>query len=89
MLPDDHDVERFEDVYRSRLLWQAAWKAWFPEGAGDPSLVLIEIDPERAEYWDRTGTRRLEFMWEAGKAIATGRRLTEEQLSGHGKFTFD
>jgi general stress protein 26 len=77
-----------EDRDRNRLLWQAAWQAWFPDGPDDPSLVLIEVDPERAEYWDRTGARRLEFLWEAGKAIATGRRLTEAQLSGHGKFTF-
>lgn len=77
-----------EDRDRNRLLWQDAWRPWFPDGPDDPSLVLIEVDPERAEYWDRTGVRGLEFLWEAGKAIATGRTLTEAQLSGHGKFTF-
>lgn len=77
-----------DDRDRIRLLWQAAWKPWFPEGPDDPALVLIEVDPARAEYWDRTGARRLEFLWEAGKAMATGRSLDEEQLSGHGKFTF-
>ncbi len=77
-----------EDRDAIRLMWQADWKPWFPEGPDDPSLVLIEVDPARAEYWDRTGKRRLEFLWEAGKAMATGRRLTEDQLAGHGKFTF-
>lgn len=77
-----------DDRARIELLWQDDWRLWFPEGPGDPALVLIEVDPDRAEYWDRTGARRLEFLWEAGKALATGRRLSEEELSGHGKFTF-
>lgn len=77
-----------DDSERVRLLWQPGWKVWFPGGPDDPNLVLIEIDPERAEYWDRSGARRLEFLWEAGKALATGRRIPEDELSGHGKFTF-
>lgn len=77
-----------DDADRIERLWRDDWKLWFPQGPSDPSLVLIEIDPERAEYWDRTGARRLEFLWEAGKALATGRRLSDEELSGHGKFTF-
>lgn len=77
-----------DDRERIELLWRPAWKLWFPGGPDDPDLVLIEIDPARAEYWDRAGARRLEFLWEAGKALATGRRVTEESLSGHGKFTF-
>jgi len=77
-----------DDPERIKQLWQSAWEPWFPEGAGDPSLVLLEIDPERAEYWDRKGAHRLEYLWEAGKALATGRRITEESLSGHGKFVF-
>lgn len=77
-----------DDRKRARLLWQPGWKVWFPGGPDDPQLVLIEIDPERAEYWDRTGARRLEFLWEAGKALATGRRIPEDELPGHGKFTF-
>lgn len=77
-----------DDRARIERLWRDDWKLWFPDGPADPDLVLIEIDPARAEYWDRTGARRLEFLWEAGKALATGRRLSEEELAGHGKFTF-
>lgn len=76
------------DPVRVKLLWRSAWKDWFPGGPNEPGLVLVEIDPERAEYWDRAGARRLEFLREAGKALATGRRMTEEEFSGHGKFTF-
>jgi general stress protein 26 len=77
-----------DDPRRIGELWQPAWKPWFPKGPDDPTLVLLEIDPERAEYWDRKGARRLEYLWEAGKALATGRRVSEEDLSGHGRFFF-
>lgn len=76
------------DPGRIRELWQAGWKLWFPDGPDDPKLVLLEVEPERAEYWDRTGVRRLEFLWEAGKAMVTGRALDDETLSGHGKVSF-
>lgn len=76
------------DPQRVKALWQTSWQLWFPEGPDDPRLVLLEVEPERAEYWDRTGMRRVEFLWEAGKAIATGRRMEDEELSGHGKLSF-
>ena len=56
--------------------------------SGDPRLVLMEVEPAQAEYWDRTGMRRLEFLWEAGKAFATGRAMADEALAGHGKLGF-
>lgn len=76
------------DPPRVRALWQKPWKLWFPDGPEDPRLVLLEVEPERAEYWDRTGMRRIEFLWEAGKAIAGGRAIDDDRLSGHGKVSF-
>jgi len=77
------------DRERIEALWKPAWKLWFPEGPGDPRLVLIEIEPERAEYWDRTGARRLEFLWQAGKALAKGEAVSDEDVPGHGKVSFE
>jgi general stress protein 26 len=76
-----------DDHGRIASLWRPSWKLWF-EGPEDSRLVLIEVNPERAEYWDRSGVRRLEFLWEAGKALATGRRVDDKKLSGHHKFSF-
>jgi general stress protein 26 len=76
-----------DDRARIEQLWESSWKLWFPAGPGDPRLVLIELEPERAEYWDRSGVRKLEYLWEAGKALATGRRVADEELSGHGKLS--
>ena len=67
-------------------LWSASMRLWFPDGPDDPDLVVLLVDPEYAEYWDRSGARRLEFWWEAGKALVKGEEA-DDDLSGHGKVT--
>jgi len=43
-----------------RRLWSPDWRAWFPGGAADPRLCVIAVEPEEAEFWDRSrGLRRL------------------------------
>ncbi len=63
-------VERDEALAQS--LWSPVMKLWFPEGARDPNLRLVLVEPSCGEYWDRSGTRKLEFLWEAGKALLKG-----------------
>ncbi len=62
-------------------LWKETWKVWFEEGKTDPDLVLLEVDPVRAEYWDNTGTKGLRYLFEAAKSMAGGDRpeTTREQ----------
>ncbi len=60
------------DMQLARELWKPSMKLWFPEGASDPQLTLILVEPVIAEYWDRSGMRRLQFLWEAGKALVRG-----------------
>jgi hypothetical protein len=55
------------------------------DGPEDSALTLIRFDTERGEYWDRSGVLRLEFLWEAGRALIKGEMLDEDRLSGHGK----
>ena len=69
-------------------IWSAAMRVWFPEGASDPALVLIRVEPEQAEFWDRSGVRALEFYWQAGHALVTGKKPDDQTLSGHGKLSF-
>lgn len=66
-------------------LWSPPMRLWFPDGHEDPDLVILVIDPDYAEYWDQTGASRLEFWWEAGKALAKGERVEGDELSGHEK----
>jgi general stress protein 26 len=42
-------------------IWNERQRAWLAHGARRSSLVLIEIAPQFAEYWDRSGLRGLRF----------------------------
>ena len=33
-------------------LWSEAYEIWFPEGKDDPSIRLIKVRADKADYWD-------------------------------------
>ena len=66
-------------------LWSSSMRLWFPKGVNDPEMTVIMVDPDWAEYWDRTGVRRMEFLWEAGKALLRGEKAQDDELGGHTK----
>ena len=41
-----------EDRAKKEQLWSKLAEAWFPDGADDPDLALVEVRIEDAEYWD-------------------------------------
>lgn len=73
------------DIALAEDLWSASMRLWFPNGVNDPEMTVIMVDPDWAEYWDRTGVRRMEFLWEAGKALLRGEKARDDELSGHAK----
>lgn len=77
------------DVLLAEELWSPEMRLWFPGGFQDTQLTIIRVDPKYAEYWDRTGLRKLEFLWEAGKAVAKGEKVEGQNLQGHEKVRFD
>ena len=66
-------------------LWSASARLWFPRGPGDPNVALLSVEPRFAESWDRTGIRKLEFWWKAGKALLHKEKAADKTLSGHNK----
>jgi general stress protein 26 len=61
------------DVAKKRELWDAGAAAWFGEKEPeDPSVVLIEVDAETAEYWDTPS--RPATLVKVVKAKLTGSR---------------
>ncbi len=76
------------DPDRIQSLWSPAWKLWFPEGANDPTLRLIDFMPLSGAYWDMSGGNRIDFLIEAGKALLQGEELNSDDLSGHAKKRF-
>ena len=41
-----------DDRAKKEQLWSKLAEAWFPDGADDPDLALVEVRIEDAEYWD-------------------------------------
>ena len=66
-------------------LWSEPYKVWFPEGKEDPRIVLINFRPQEGEYWDNRGTKKLEYMFEAVRAYASGERPRVDEGDQHGR----
>ena len=60
------------DRERMRKYWSPMVGAWFPKGLDDPQLALIEVDVDRAQYWDSTSSS-MRYLWEVAAANLTGR----------------
>jgi general stress protein 26 len=66
-------AETVEDDAKSTELWGPEMEAWFPGGREDPSVVLLKVNGESAEYWDTPGGR-VSSVLSFVKAKATGKR---------------
>jgi len=60
-----------DDVAKKKELWNSGVEAWLPQGPDDPSVVLVKVTGETAEYWDSPGNR-LATALSFAKAKATG-----------------
>ena len=77
-------AESVKDRAKIEELWSPLLKAWFPRGLEDPTLTLLKISIEQAEYWDSSNSALVQI---AGfiKAIATGKQI---EGGDHGKVSF-
>ncbi|CUS05535.1 Pyridoxamine 5'-phosphate oxidase-related FMN-binding protein [Candidatus Promineifilum breve] len=48
-------AEIVNDKAKIEELWSPIYKAYFPKGLDDPSLRLLKIHAEKAEYWESSG----------------------------------
>lgn len=80
-------VRATRDPDRINELWNDIQELWFPEGRNDPTLILLEVVPTFAEYWDRSGVEAVKFMFDAAKSMATGRTL-DDDAGKHAKLRF-
>lgn len=66
-------------------LWSEAWRVWFPGGKDDPTLCLIAVEPEEAEYWDRSGAKGIKSFFQMAKAYVSGAQPGDFDEEQHGK----
>jgi len=58
------------DRAKAEELWSAPLKAWFPDGLDTPTLALIKVNAESAEYWDAPSSKVVRLIGAARAAIS-------------------
>lgn len=66
-----------QDKAKMKELWSPIHKAWFPKGLEDPNLGLLQVDVDKAEYWDAPSSTVVQ-LFGFTKAILTGKPYGEE-----------
>ena len=60
-----------DDAAKKEELWSPMAKAWFPGGVTDPTLVLLTVRIDHAEYWDVKESKMVQ-LFKMAKAALTG-----------------
>jgi general stress protein 26 len=66
-------AEVVKDRAKIEELWNPILKAWFPEGLDDPTLCLLKVSVEEAEYWDSPNSKLVQIVGFV-KALVTGQQ---------------
>jgi len=77
------------DRAKAAELWKERYQVWFPKGAADPDLLLIQVKARDAEYWEREGFKSIQYLFEAAKAFARGAQLQNGEGEQHGTVSFN
>ncbi|GAA5531827.1 pyridoxamine 5'-phosphate oxidase family protein [Deinococcus aluminii] len=64
-----------EDRAKLEELWSDFYKAYFPQGIDDPSIQLIKISAQGAEYWEGSG--KMKALFQMARAAVTGKPATD------------
>ena len=59
-----------QDTARKQALWTLMARPWFPGGAEDPSLLLLRVQPHRAEVWDGPASSTARVLALAASVVA-------------------
>jgi general stress protein 26 len=59
-----------EDLDAKKRLFNAMAKAWFPGGATDPDLELVEVHITHAKYWDVKESKPTQLFKMAAAAVS-------------------
>jgi general stress protein 26 len=78
---------------KDRDLIDRAWKMqqtpWFADGKDDPHVIVLEVIPMHAEYWDRSESGIVKTLFAgAMAALEDDEPLDENTVGEHGKIDF-
>ena len=66
-------AEAVSDQAKVNELWSEPLRVWFPKGKEDPSIMLIKVTVQSAEYWDAPSSTMV-HLYGYMKALTTGER---------------
>ena len=61
-----------DDLRKKEQLWSKMAEAWFPGGAGDPDLALVQVRISHAAYWDVKESKLVQ-LFKMAQAAVTGK----------------
>ena len=68
------------DPERAKALWNEEQQVWWPGGPEDPNLLVMKIEPERAEMWDGPANSAVAaFEFARARLIGTKPNLGEKR----------
>jgi general stress protein 26 len=73
------------DRQRMEELWSPRFSRWFPKGLEEPSLALLKVNVETAEYWDAPSSTMVN-LYKGLKATLTGKGA---EAGEHAKLVVD
>lgn len=73
------------DPQKIKELWQEQYRVWFSHGEQDSSILLIQVIPTEAEYWDNSGLNALKYMMESTKAYFSGEEPHIDEPDQHAR----
>ncbi len=71
----------YRDESKIHELWNPLYKAWFPEGEGDPAIGVLRVDVTEAQYWEASSSRLIRGI----KYVAAAATGGEVDLGKTGK----
>jgi general stress protein 26 len=60
------------DKAKIHELWNPMFKAWFPDGEDDPSIAVIKVEVEEANYWEASSSKLVFGIKYLARAITGG-----------------
>ncbi len=61
------------DKAKIHELWNAMYKAWFPEGEEDPSIAVLRVEITEAQYWEASSSKLVRGMRYLAAATTGGK----------------
>lgn len=54
-------------------LWNPMFKAWFPDGEGDPAIAVLKVKIDEAQYWEASSSKLVFGIKYLAAAVTGGR----------------